>query len=77
VEEKQPVVTFSGDDYDQMAASVDVDSAELSQPSNVNNSNAQAASSERALLETQSRQVSSCTKVIDHHILKMPDFEIL
>ncbi|KAK1683295.1 hypothetical protein QYE76_044143 [Lolium multiflorum] len=64
VEEKQPVVTFSGDDYDQMAASVDVDSAELSQPSNVNNSNAQAASSERALLETQSRQVRSCTKVI-------------
>ncbi|KAF7009296.1 hypothetical protein CFC21_023851 [Triticum aestivum] len=64
VEETQPVLTVSGDGYDQTAASVDVDSGELSQPSNINNSGAQAASSERALLETQSRQVRSCTKVI-------------
>uniref|UniRef100_M8CTG9 Auxin response factor n=1 Tax=Aegilops tauschii TaxID=37682 RepID=M8CTG9_AEGTA len=64
VDETQPVLTVSGDGYDQTAASVDVDSGELSQPSNINNSGAQAASSERALLETQSRQVRSCTKVI-------------
>ncbi|CAM0904537.1 unnamed protein product [Alopecurus aequalis] len=64
VEETPRVVTASGGGYDQMAASVDVDSGELSQPSNVNNSNGPAASSEHALLETQSRQVRSCTKVI-------------
>jgi len=64
VEETPPVVTVSGDGYDQTAASVDVDSGELWQPSNINNSGAQAASSERALLETQSRQFRSCTKVI-------------
>ena len=77
VEETQRVVTVSGDGYDQMAASVDVDSGDLSQPSNVNNSNGPAASSERALLENQSRQVRSCTKVIVRHILKMLDFDFL
>ncbi|KQJ82781.1 auxin response factor 9 [Brachypodium distachyon] len=64
VEETQPVVTASVGDHDQTAASVDMDSSVLSQPSNINNSDAPAGSSERALLETQSRQVRSCTKVI-------------
>jgi auxin response factor len=77
VEETQPVVNVPCDGYEQMAASLDVDSGELSQPSNVNNSSARAASSERALFETQSRQVRSCTKVTVRHILKMLDFELL
>ncbi|TVT98230.1 hypothetical protein EJB05_56449 [Eragrostis curvula] len=63
-EEAMTAVTASGLDYDQTAASVDLTSDKLSHPSDVNNSDGPATSSERSLLESQSRQVRSCTKVI-------------
>uniref|UniRef100_A0A0A8ZT00 Auxin-responsive protein n=1 Tax=Arundo donax TaxID=35708 RepID=A0A0A8ZT00_ARUDO len=62
--EALPVVTAPGLGYDQTAASADLDSDKLSQPSDVNNSDAPATSSEPSPLESQSRQVRSCTKVI-------------
>jgi len=62
------VVTAPGVGYEQTAASVELNSDKLSQPSDVNNSDAPAASSERSPLESQSRQVRSCTKVILYHI---------
>lgn len=63
-EEVLPEVTAPGVGYEQTAASVELNSDKLSQPSDVNNSDALAASSERSPLESQSRQVRSCTKVI-------------
>lgn len=66
-EEVLPVVTTPGLGYDQTAASVELNSDKLSQPSDVNNSDAQAASSERSPLESQGRQMRSCTKVIFYH----------
>jgi auxin response factor len=63
-EEVLPVVTASALGYDQTAASVELNSDKLSQPSDVNNSDAPGASSERSPPESQSRQVRSCTKVI-------------
>ncbi|XP_062184117.1 auxin response factor 9-like [Phragmites australis] len=62
--EALPVVTAPGLGSDQAAASVDLDSNKLSKPSDVNDSDAPAASSEPSSLESQSRQVRSCTKVI-------------
>ncbi|XP_062225719.1 auxin response factor 9-like [Phragmites australis] len=62
--EALPVITAPGLGYDQTAASVDLNSDKLSQPSDINNSDAPAASSEPSPLESQSRQVRSCTKVI-------------
>uniref|UniRef100_A0A0A9DP21 Auxin-responsive protein n=1 Tax=Arundo donax TaxID=35708 RepID=A0A0A9DP21_ARUDO len=62
--EALPVVTAPGLGYDQTAGSVDLNSDKLSQPSEVNNSDAPASSSEPFPLESQSRQVRSCTKVI-------------
>ncbi|KAL6899230.1 hypothetical protein ACP4OV_005888 [Aristida adscensionis] len=59
-----PVVTVASVGQDQPAASVDVESDQLSQPSHANKSDAPAASSERFPHETESRQVRSCTKVI-------------
>ncbi|KAK3142534.1 hypothetical protein QOZ80_4BG0347810 [Eleusine coracana subsp. coracana] len=60
-----PVVTAPGFCYDQTAASVDLTSDKLSQPSDVNNSaDALATNRECSPLESQSRQVRSCTKVI-------------
>lgn len=67
-EEVLPVVTAPGVGYEQTAASVELNSDKLSQPSDVNNSDAPAASCERSPLESQSRQVRSCTKVILYHI---------
>jgi len=67
-EEVLPVVTAPGVGYEQTAASVELNSDKLSQPSDVNNSDAPAASSEGSPLESQSRQVRSCTKVILYHI---------
>lgn len=66
-EEVLPVVTAPGLAYDQTAASVELNSDKLSQPSDANNSDAPAASSERSPLESQSRQARSCTKVIFYH----------
>ncbi|RLM65364.1 hypothetical protein C2845_PM16G08430 [Panicum miliaceum] len=63
-EEVLPVVTASALGYDQTAASIELNSDKLSQPSDVNNSDAPGASSERSPPESQSRQVRSCTKVI-------------
>lgn len=63
-EEILPVVTAPGVGYDQTAASAELNSDKLSQPSDVNNSDAPVASTERSPLESQSRQVRSCTKVI-------------
>ncbi|XP_062219329.1 auxin response factor 7-like [Phragmites australis] len=60
-----PVVTVASVGQDQPpAASVDVESDQLSQPSHANKADAPAASSERSPHETESRQVRSCTKVI-------------
>nr|XP_025880766.1 auxin response factor 9 isoform X2 [Oryza sativa Japonica Group] len=64
VEEALPAATVSGVGYDQTVLSVDVDSDQISQPSNGNKSDAPGTSSERSPLESQSRQVRSCTKVI-------------
>jgi auxin response factor len=64
VEATSPAVAVSGVCQEQPAASVDVESDQLSQPSHVNKSDAPAASSDRSPYETQSRQVRSCTKVI-------------
>ncbi|XP_051216899.1 auxin response factor 7 [Lolium perenne] len=64
VEATSPVVAVSGVCQEQPAASVDVESDQLSQPSHVNKSDAPAASSDHSPYETQSRQVRSCTKVI-------------
>ena len=62
------MVTAPALGYDQTAASlVELSSDKLSQPSDVNNSDAPGASSERLPLESQSRQVRSCTKVIFYH----------
>ncbi|KAG8064601.1 hypothetical protein GUJ93_ZPchr0004g38307 [Zizania palustris] len=66
VEEALPVSTVSGVLYDQTVLSIDTDSDQLSQPSNANKSDAPATSTERSPLESQSRQVRSCTKVIMH-----------
>ncbi|KAK3144702.1 hypothetical protein QOZ80_4AG0316580 [Eleusine coracana subsp. coracana] len=63
-EEALPVVTAPGFCYDQTGASVDLTSDKLSQPSDVNNSDALATNRECSPLESQSRQVRSCTKVI-------------
>nr|CAB3487126.1 unnamed protein product [Digitaria exilis] len=63
-EEVVPAVTAPGLAYDHTAASVELNSPDkLSQPSDVNNSDAPAASS-GSPLESQSRQARSCTKVI-------------
>uniref|UniRef100_A0A0E0DEN5 Auxin response factor n=1 Tax=Oryza meridionalis TaxID=40149 RepID=A0A0E0DEN5_9ORYZ len=48
----------------ELPPSFDVDSDQISQPSNGNKSDAPGTSSERSPLESQSRQVRSCTKVI-------------
>ena len=67
-DEVLPVVTAPALGYDQTAASlVELSSDKLSQPSDVNNSDAPGASSEQLPLESQSRQVRSCTKVIFYH----------
>jgi auxin response factor len=66
-EEVLPVVTAPALGYDQTAASLELNSDKLSQPSDVNNSDAPGASSERSPPESQSRQVRSCTKVIFYH----------
>ncbi|KAL6650747.1 hypothetical protein ACP70R_009672 [Stipagrostis hirtigluma subsp. patula] len=63
-EEALPVVTAPGLGYDQTVASVDLNSDKQSQPSDFTSSDAPAASTERSPLESQSRQVRSCTKVI-------------
>jgi auxin response factor len=62
-EEALPVVTAPDPCHDQTTASVDFDLDKLSQPSDVNNSDAQAACREHSPLGSQSRQVRSCTKV--------------
>lgn len=63
-EEVVPAVTAPGLAYDHTAASVELNSPDkLSQPSDVNNSDAPAASS-GSPLESQSQQARSCTKVI-------------
>ncbi|RLN09530.1 auxin response factor 7 [Panicum miliaceum] len=60
-----PVVTVASVGQDQPpVVSVDVESDQLSQPSQANKTDAPAASSERSPHETESRQVRSCTKVI-------------
>ena len=60
-----PVVTVASVGQDQPPVeSVDVESDQLSQPSQANKTDAPAASSERSPHETESRQVRSCTKVI-------------
>jgi auxin response factor len=68
-EEALPVVTAARPCYDQTAASVNFASDKLSQPSDVNNSDTPAASRECSPLESQSRQVRSCTKVIIYNII--------
>jgi auxin response factor len=57
-------VTVASVGQEQPAASVDVESDQLSQPSHANVFDAPAATSERSPYETESRQVRSCTKVI-------------
>ena len=70
VEATSPAVAVSGVCQEQPTASVDVESDQLSQPSQVNKSDAPAASSDRSPYETQSRQVRSCTKVrMAHYII--------
>ncbi|PUZ76116.1 hypothetical protein GQ55_1G264300 [Panicum hallii var. hallii] len=60
-----PLVTVASVGQGQPpAVSVDVESDQLSQPSQANKTDAPAASSERSPHETESRQVRSCTKVI-------------
>lgn len=71
VEEALPAATVSGVGYDQTALSVDVDSDQISQPSNGNKSDAPGTSSERSPLESQSRQVRSCTKVRVCHVISI------
>lgn len=71
-EEPLPVVTAPGFCYDQNGASVDLASDKLSQPSDVYNSDAPATNRECSPLESQSRQVRSCTKVIVYHTIFIP-----
>uniref|UniRef100_A0A1D1XYX7 Auxin response factor n=1 Tax=Anthurium amnicola TaxID=1678845 RepID=A0A1D1XYX7_9ARAE len=70
VEETSPMATISeGVGEGQLLPSFEADSDRLTQPSNVNGSDVHAVSSEpeksclRSPLETQSRQIRSCTKV--------------
>ncbi|XP_043719308.1 auxin response factor 1-like [Telopea speciosissima] len=70
LEETSPVVTlYGGVAEDRAAPSLDADSDQQSQPSNINRSDIPAVSSEpeksclRTPQETQSRQTRSCTKV--------------
>lgn len=63
-EEALPTVTAPGPCYGQTTASVDFGSDKLSQPSEFNNSDSPSANRERSPLESQSRQVRSCTKVV-------------
>jgi auxin response factor len=76
VEATSPAVAVSGVCQEQPAASVDVESDQLSQPSHVNKSDAPAASSDHSPYETQSRQVRSCTKVrMDYYLSFLGDVQ--
>jgi auxin response factor len=68
-EEALPVVTAPGPCYDQPTACVEFALDKLLQPSDVNNSDAPAACREHSPLESQSRQVRSCTKVIFYNTI--------
>lgn len=68
-EEALPMVTTPDFCYDQSGASGDLTSDKLSQPSDANNSDALACNRECSPLESQSRQVRSCTKVIVYHTI--------
>ncbi|KAL6845785.1 hypothetical protein ACP4OV_024360 [Aristida adscensionis] len=62
-EEALPIVTAPGLCYDHTSALVGLNSDKLSQPSDFTSSDA-PADSDRSPIESQSRQVRSCTKVI-------------